>query len=115
MNTLQQLINKRAEHKLDGDIQELSKAIRSNKLIIDTTSGNYPTLQMKHSDGTFASRSISDIFYWSSYLMKDLREYWLPKYIEEETKLFLKEIEDTKARVEILDDEINSIYSYIPQ
>lgn len=105
-NTLQELINKRAEKKLDKDLMALSDFISANPLIYDNGNG-CPLVRYKAKasgedawkDSTlltmlkFSKISYSD-YCSGSQFMKDLREFHLPKYIKAETDLFMQKFDE---------------------
>lgn len=121
IDTLQQLINQRAEARLDRDMIEISDYIRGNRLLADTklpelTYELYPQEDgkinlkkhppfwvfqcEKRTSGSYISRSV---------YMDRLRDYWLPIYIQEETNLFISKIDELGEQVENLQNDIENL------
>jgi len=101
ISSLQERIEKRAQERLDKDLLALCSLIRDNRLLSDNAS-EMPRLLF--SDANNPANSKAQIPYWlfeyssdrgflrRSDYMDRLREYWLPKYIDEETTEFLNKV-----------------------
>lgn len=104
MNTLQELINKRAEAKLDAEIDRMVKFVRDSRILDFSRMGtpkDMPMLRIANESGAgYQTQSIRSIIgVRSSDHCKRLHSAWLPVYIKEETELFLKEFTELQERV----------------
>lgn len=104
MNTLQELINKRAEAKLDAEIDRMVKFVRDSRILDFSRMGtpkDMPMLRIANESGAgYQTQSIRSIIgVHSSDYCKRLHSVWLPVYIKEETELFLKEFTELQERV----------------
>lgn len=132
VNSLQEVINKRASKRLIRDLLNLSEYISQNRLLYSNEL-DMPKLFIKNSDNPallalidgekntkrvylqseFSSAPFHNMFAVSSStsnpsvsgaFAKYLYSFWLPKYIEEETQTFIERIDDLKEDVEYLLD-----------
>lgn len=92
---IQALINERAEKRLDGQLEELRKYLHSGfaanlleisaiKVSVDGKSDNYR----------------SAFWHTGSLAFAKLKETLLPKYIEDETRNFVKSVDKLRSDVE---------------
>lgn len=131
VGSLQVLINKRAEERLNNDLVALSKSIWENPLM---NSHDSPKLYFKKtgSETVQAIREgfekpervylIGDIITGSNTMnawkigrefkrgeyMEQLFQFWLPKYIEEETQIFINRINELEEQMEYLKDSVQT-------
>jgi len=124
INTLQEVINKRAAARLDADLMEVSKFIRGNRLTAATdTPFPYLTFNMLKGEGQDKPKQDTKAPYWvfqyeksgygssisSSAYMDQVRAYWLPKYIAEETANFIKQVDDMQAQADQLAEDVEDL------
>jgi hypothetical protein len=104
VGTLQEAINKRAADRLDADLKAVATFMRENRIMSVTNSG-FPNLtfdMIKAEDQEKPNRDTKPP-YWafqyersqsgfikSSTFMDNVRAYWLPIYIQEETEGFME-------------------------
>lgn len=110
VSAIQKIIEKRAAKKLDDALQKLSTFVREHPLLYETSS-TAPMLAMdkskvfeneqwepSHPFWIFRyERSGSDPrsgFFISSAFMNQLREYWLPKFIEREAAELAQKVDE---------------------
>lgn len=121
IDTLQQVINQRAEARLDRDMIEISDYIRGNRILANTEIPNLTYELYPKEDGKinlqkhppfwvfqYEKRTSSSYISRSVY-MDRLRDYWLPIYIQEETNLFVSKIDELGEQVENLQNEIDNL------
>lgn len=111
MNTIQKLLNDRAEKRLDEEISNVMGSMRHRLLsypsdvsnqyaVLDST---IPKVQVLKPSGDSTTRWSADTFartfWYGGPFWENIKAVWLPIYIEEESKLFLKEMDELKARV----------------
>ena len=109
--TIQNVINKRAESKLRKDLDFLSDLYAR-----DDYKYKYLFKGIKINMGTTEKPEVEDIIFVfrnTRRFYKEAFEKNLPKYIEEETVLFLKEIEELKSKVETLEGDVSSLFGAI--
>lgn len=100
---LQKLIEEKAEKRLDEDISKLSNLVRGNKLIEGVgVPGIFLQIPDPPKEGRMVHISIRDMFYYSHTYMTRLKEFWLPKYIQEESELFMKKVDEIREDVDNL-------------
>lgn len=119
INTLQDTINKRAAKRLDADLVDICNFVRGNRLL-QRNDDKFPKLTFQMAPKQDQKRETkTQSPYWvfqyqasgrenfaSSVYMDDLRAYWLPIYIEEETKAFMDKIDEIRNDVDgLLDRE----------
>lgn len=117
MNTVQKIINARAAKKLDDELNTLTSTIWAFKLLKkpsevkqDYPDGDYPYIQVMNDRKQLSAMTLHALsatcgnIFW-----KSIKQAWLPIYVEEETKLFLKEIDELKEQVSDLTGEIDDI------
>lgn len=118
VNTLQETINKRAEKRLEEDIQYLINNIHRDSRIFEVLrniSFNRQIEILPHTvDGLATTKttneSVASMFYSiDSYIPQIIKKALLSEYILMETKLFLSEIEELKVKVNDLDNQVQSI------
>jgi hypothetical protein len=127
VNSIQEIINKRAAATLKKDLLEISVFISSNPLLrtevagsffvkkeIDTKpvpavlDGNGQAVRM-YPEGAFKEASIDSFFYCSKSYPDGINisgiqaqrifNHWLPVYIERETQAFIESVDELKAQV----------------
>lgn len=101
MEGIQQLINRRAEDRLDKDITELRRLLRSNSLIQKSD------LQLKYKDISNTLYTMSH--YANDSFFTDLRKELLPMYLHEESEAFLKEFDQLKDRFQALQGQVDNL------
>lgn len=106
VKTLQEAIEKKAIFRLNEDLSKIYKTIMALPLM-QSTDSDLPKIYTRKDSGTEKGFVYSDTKpYWlfqpSSEYMKELYSYHLPKYIAEEVKNFVKEIDRLKDSVDEL-------------
>lgn len=99
---LQKLIEERAAKRLREDIRKLSDVFCNQTLFKDLPE----VFKIKTLDGK-STEIPQYFFYWSYPFMKQLEDYWLPKYIEQESKELLE-------KVDSLREDIDNLTSHLP-
>lgn len=105
ITNLQELINNRAEKRLDADLRALSKTIRESRLLSVIADSIFPTLiypkAPKKPLGTDDTKEEYPfwIFKDNSLFMKAVKDYWLPIYKSEEAQNFIQKVEDLSTDV----------------
>lgn len=129
--SLQKLIEDRAKKRLNKDIVELGILINSQKLLrpsgvpkllfaknglkdilvehkqpsLETRVYNVSTIEALEVTRLFAADKQgygdSPFRIWGEYL-KELEEYWLPLYIQEETELFVQQVDTLQEQIDEL-------------
>ncbi len=96
VKTLQELINERAEKRLNSDLSSLSKLIRDNPLLSPTDNPGLPNIQIEGDSKPqkpfwffeFNTRTSSNSFF------NKVKDFWLPQYIAQETEDFIKKVDE---------------------
>lgn len=101
---LQDLINEKAIQRLDKDLYEAMKLIRTNSILKRTS--DFPQISM--GEGLKKQHP-----YWffetGSEYMNKVKEYLLPIYIEEETKMFMSKVDNLQGQIdELLNNQVQS-------
>lgn len=106
IDNLQQIINKRAKDKLDADILEISKFLRSKSSLLEHKVSFNLGVKEEPKNTTI---ELYNILYWGgkAQLKHKIIEKHLPKYIEEETKLFLEELEGSLGYMQDLQEQLS--------
>lgn len=134
---VQAVINKKAENRLKADLYDLSQRVGSNRLL-SHRDDNIPKLYIRKDDEkpvlatiegetttqrvfktkAFESNPIDNMMGVSSSgatyniygsFSKLLYDFWLPKYIEEESRAFVKKIAELEEQIEYVSSDISSI------
>lgn len=119
-DTLQAMLNKRAENKLNQDIRALYDSLSACRLLSGSPTDRNPLkISVTDKKGTNNENTVpgafgvygshKNNFYAGGELAVKLYDLWLPTYLEEETKLFLKQVESLSEQVAELTDEVNNI------
>lgn len=100
LNTIQQLIDERAESRLKKDLDSMRNTIM-NIPVLSVTESGFPQMGFKGKETSpywFFNNDNNkpDCYY------KALYDYWLPKYKSEEAKLFLEKVDDLSKDVKNL-------------
>lgn len=104
-NTLQELINKKAEEKLEKDLNNLHQLLSKQVLFSGHGQGNKSIPQIlvfnpqrtgetKHT-AVFPSALLSS----HNVFSQQLKDYWLPVYTTRETEAFVREVQELSERV----------------
>lgn len=109
-DTVQAAINKLAEDRLKRDLTKISDFIQGNSLLNPSDNSKErpsPQLFEKLSDDTYKGSTPYWVFQHkkngsSSGYMDKLFNYWLPVYIEQETKSFFERVDQLQANYEEL-------------
>lgn len=104
MNTLQAAIEERAKKRLKEDYNAALAAIFSSRLMRDL---NVNTLPLVYKGKT--QSLVALLTYSESVAMMDIKAYWLPRYIQEETAKFISEVEDLRDRVDELGEQVDDL------
>lgn len=95
LTNIQQLINDKAEKKLNDDINAMIQAIR-NIPVLTATETPSPMI-------TFGEHTHYPFYFFSGgQFRKALYDYWLPIYQSREAKLFVDEVDRLKNDVQNL-------------
>lgn len=107
---MQKLIEEKAKARLAEDIKKLSNSIRENALV-NGGDMKMPKLSYQGTDYSNKPQQIDSVPYYvfavptygnietdNSY-MAQLYRYWLPKYIEQEAKEFIEQVDMLKGHV----------------
>jgi hypothetical protein len=103
INNLQQIINKRAEDKLNADIQEISKYLQTKSNLLRKVQLHYTTTK----NSTQIDRTLDDLLYWQKELRTEVYNANIEDYIKKETKLFLEEIEGSLGYMQELQEQLS--------
>lgn len=111
-NSLQEIIEKRAEKKLKNDLLSLYDTISGNRIL---TGNGVPTLTIKKDEKVFEQRLTNLLLVRTSqdYDFKkqidvqgiysnELFKHWLPIYIQEETNAFINKVDSLQEQIEEL-------------
>lgn len=109
LKTIQEIIDQRANDRLDKDLKELERVVRANKLIGISNGSNggaeLTTLAISRANQEKPDYVLPYWFFQEggpySYL---LRTYWLPIYLAEETRLFMEKFDRLQQDVKDLMD-----------
>lgn len=106
--TVQAIINKKAEQRLDKDLRDIYEFVSGNKILQKTDDkGNdakpLPKLGMGKEE--LNTNTYPYWFFQSNkpYMMA-LQEHFLPIYIKKETEMFMQKIEELRNDVDVLLD-----------
>lgn len=102
MKDLQALIDKRAEDKLNDELNKINKVLYDSNELFKDVRINVTGEGIKD-----MNTSLTFLLSSSRDLRKNIFNANIERYKEQETKKFLKEIEDLKEKVERLNDEIS--------
>lgn len=112
VETLQEVINKRAFKRLDEDLDAIHQFISNNAILSRTWHNgrqkSMPTVGIKKG-GEGKEVYIPFLFHPSSEFRKSVREYWEPEYIAEETRRFVNEVEKVRQDVDYLLDNVGPL------
>lgn len=115
MTSLQELINKRAEKKLDADLKSMDKVLSDAPLLKpgrhlegDDFWFEAPMLELTVNDKAIQI-SMDRLLGKESRLRTLLKEYWLPVYIQRETKAFIGEHEELLSRLNELTNKVEDL------
>lgn len=101
IDTLQQLIEKRAEDRLNADITNMRIQLRGIRLLEKSEL----TVVYKG-----ANKRLGSIFQYSTdAYWTDLYVEWLPIYIKDETETFVKEFDELKEKFSRLEGQVDSL------
>lgn len=99
---LQKLIEDRARQQLSDDLDVLFDPIQRSPLMKNLPAiFNLYCKQTPESDRV-AGYEPNRFFYWSNRYRTSLHEYWLPVYIERESKKLLEKVDRLSTEVEDL-------------
>lgn len=105
---IQDIINSRAEKRLDKDIAEICRFAIHNELLSDET-GLTPTIFESVKDSKMHNTTLRAMLGFAGEFYNKLKANWLPTYIKEESELFLSEFESLKEQVNSLTDEVSIV------
>ena len=100
VKNLQELINQKAEKRLDADIYKLAEAIRNNPLLQTTNNPSIPDISIKNNEGSYLERKPYWFFQSNGNFFDKVKEGWLPIYIAEETKNFITKVEELDSEIQ---------------
>jgi hypothetical protein len=100
VTNLQELINKRAEARLDAEFDKIMSFLSGNKLL-GSKPHDVPYLYTKKEDRYFENRPLW-AFNKNEPYGKLLKEFWLPIFIKEETENFMKKVDELDSEVQAL-------------
>lgn len=109
VKNLQSLIDAKAEKRLNEELSKIDAFVKGNRLLQKTDS-SLPFLVIQGSDGK-VSESKGRAPYWffqsGSEYMNLIKEHFLPIFIQEETKIFMDNVERIRDDVDALLDDSN--------
>lgn len=91
---LQDLINIKAENRLDQDLKELCKLLKQSRLLSVNDSDTIPNLIYKDKE-----TKPYWLFQYNGKYMNAVKEYWLPIYQNEESQNFIKQVEQLNENI----------------
>jgi hypothetical protein len=100
LKSLQELINEKAEYRLNTDIGNAAEAIRNNPLLRTTDNPGLPDIHFKSKTGEDRMEKPFWFFQPNSLFWDQVKAYWLPIYIAEETENFLKKVDDLDSEIQ---------------
>jgi len=106
MKDLQSIIDKRAEVKLINELNECHNFLYEKKYRFICDANIYLNIGTTDKPENI---SLQSLFSSSYRIYKELYDFYIEKYKEAETILFLKEIEDLKQRTSELHDEVSNL------
>lgn len=96
VKNLQDIINSRAEKRLEGDIKAIWEMVYSNPLL-QRNDADMPQLFIQaQSNGQIIYKGSAPkwVFEPKSEFMKKLYEYYLPQYLKEESERFVQQVDE---------------------
>lgn len=107
--TLQELINKKAEERLDKELQDLYYYVNSNRLLNRTNKTDWRAKLTFTWKDTEENKELSAtdtldrllVANWG-FLRRELKKQLLPEYIEEITQEFVAKVESLRAEIDQL-------------
>lgn len=107
VETLQEVIDKRAHDKLYNEIEWLINHMQQSSLFNSLSDFE---IQVKNSNGAWEGTHLKNIF-WSStsQVGNFLHKFHINRYTKNETKEFVEEIDSLKQKVNELESNISSI------
>jgi len=96
---LQKLIEEKAKKRFDNDFNADVKLIRNSELFSRVSNCDTLFIDKTH-NGEEITESAYCAFKQGAYYYKYLQEYWLPIYIERESKQLLADVEAMKEQFE---------------
>lgn len=106
-NTLQTALEKKAEERLAKDLRDFRMLIVNHPLFSNRGGENINVQIPKLKTTTppemsWVNTNLTSLLVYDDYVYKQLKEYWLPIYIREETERFLANVEHTKVALDEL-------------
>ena len=116
ITTLQKMIEIRAQNRLNNDLAAASEAINKHRVLKRRDEKGFPGLSssvyVRDSNVPQFDEPMSmssHLYSSNSPYRKQLYEFWLPTYIQEEIKSFLEEHDMLVGKVSELEQEINDV------
>lgn len=111
MQTLQKLIESRAAKRLNNDLDKIIKFAEGNRLLICAMDG-LPDLSFNPKEGKEVvtqsmGQHLTRPYTWGRSYLGALREAWLSTYIQEESKVFLREFDELKVQFAELQQQVD--------
>lgn len=104
--TLQDLINIRAEQRLNEDIKKIREVIFSQPIMVDHHDSDFPSIaiKVKKLDGTFEYKETKPYWFFNSSepFCTAIKDYYLPIYKNREAQDFIKKVDELKTEVDNL-------------
>jgi hypothetical protein len=98
---IQKLIEEKALARFNYDFDRDASSIISSKIFNKVTNSDFFKSRL-NKDGSFSYTSSYFAFQRDKIIYEKCKEYWLPIYIEEESKMFLEDVERLKEEVDNL-------------
>lgn len=111
INNIQEIINKKAEQRLETDLAAISNFIRNNRITAQTAridQKDCPDVFVLNSDKVYQPVKPYWLFNGGIYY-KQLIDFWLPIYIREESEKFINEVNNLSQNVKDLFDITSSM------
>lgn len=105
MKSIQDLINERAENRLNNELGIITKFFQQNSLLSLTDNPGVPEIYLEVEKGDkkeYIGQKPRWFFDNISIYLDKVKEYWLPIYQAEENKKFIDEVNNLKNSVENL-------------
>ena len=100
IKNLQDLINEKAEYRLNIEIGKIAETIRNNDLLKTTNNPGLPDVLIEGGKNPYKKP------YWffaaESEFFEKVKAYWLPIYIKEETENFIKKVDELDSQIQDL-------------
>lgn len=106
-NSLQEIIEERAEKRLTKDLKALAEYITNNRLLNENNDTEIPKIIYNGVEQTFKGLFWINGRYFSGTYIIELKKLWLPTYIKEETKSFVEKVDSFQEQLDDLKSGVN--------